>query len=213
MKIGLVLGVGVGGARDAAWAGRLKRTAIDKRSVSGRVKVGELGLVGDEQADLANHGGPDKAVYVYAREDLDYWERELGRTLRDGVFGENLTTRGIDVTGARLGERWRIGSVLAELRGPRIPCGVFRNWMGEKGWVKRFAAAGRTGVYLRVLETGELGAGDAVELVHRPDDDAPTVGESVRAFYGDAGLMRRVLALPGRSAAWDAQAAKVLGAR
>lgn len=211
MVLGRVVGVSVGMARDAGWAGRMKRTAIDKRPVSERVKVGELGLVGDEQADLVNHGGPDKAVYVYAREDLDHWAGELGRPLRDGVFGENLTTSGIDVTGARLGERWRVGSTLLELRGPRIPCGVFRNWMGEKGWVRRFAASGRTGAYLRVLETGELGAGDPIDVVHRPDD-APTVAESVRAFYGDTGLLRRVLAVPGHSAAWDDRAAKYLGA-
>ena len=212
MGLGRVVTVSVGVARDASWAGRMKRTAIDKRAVTERVKVGELGLVGDEQADLVNHGGYDKAVYVYAREDLDHWAAELGRPLRDGVFGENLTTRGVDVTGARIGERWRIGSTLVELRGPRIPCGVFRNWMDERGWVKRFAASGRTGVYLRVLETGELGVGDAIEPVRSPPAAAPTVAESVRAFYGDTGLLRRVLAVPGRSSAWDDQAAKYLGA-
>lgn len=211
MADGRVIAVSVGVARDASWAGRMKRTAIDKRAVTGRVKVAELGLLGDEQADLVNHGGYDKAVYAYAREDLDHWAAELGRPLRDGVFGENLTTRGVDVTGARIGERWRVGSTLFELRGPRIPCGVFRNWLDERGWVKRFAAAERTGVYLRVLQTGELGAGDVIERVHRPDD-APTVGESVRAFYGDADLLRRVLAVPGHSSDWDDRAVKYLGA-
>ena len=212
MGLGRVVCVSVGVGRDASWAGRLKRTAIDKRAVTTRVKVGELGLVGDEQADLVNHGGYDKAVYVYAREDLDRWAAELGRPLRDGVFGETLTTRGVDVTGARLGERWRIGSTLLELRGPRIPCGVFRNWMDERGWAKRFADAGDTGVYLRVLETGELGAGDAVEPVGSPPSGAPTVGESVRAFYGDVDLLRRAVAVPGHSSAWDDLAAKYLGA-
>lgn len=202
MEQAQVVAVSAGPARDAAWAGRMKRTAIDKRPVSGRTKVGELGLVGDEQADLANHGGADKAVYVYAREDLDFWGARLGRHLRDGAFGENLTTLGLDVTNARLGERWRIGAVLCELTGPRIPCGVFRSWMGEKGWVKRFAAEGRTGVYLRVLETGDVAADDRIELAYRPDD-APTVAESVRAYYGDAEQLRRVIALPGHSANWD----------
>jgi MOSC domain-containing protein YiiM len=172
--------------------------------------VGELGLLGDEQADLVNHGGPDQAVYLYAREDLDYWGGVLGRHLRDGMFGENLTTLGLDLTGARIGERWRIGSVLGEVTSPRIPCGVFRSWMGEQGWVKRFAAEGRTGAYLRVLETGDVGPGDAVELVHRPDD-APTTAEAVRAYYGDAEQLRRILAVPTHSAKWDAHAKNVLG--
>ena len=204
-----MIAVCTGAARDAAWAGRMKRTAIDKRPVEGRVKVGELGLVGDEQADLANHGGVEKAVYVYAREDLDHWAAQIGRDLRNGAFGENLTTRGLDVTNALIGERWRIGSLLAELTGPRIPCGVFRSWVDERGWVKRFAAEARTGVYLRVLETGDVGAGDPVERVHCPDD-APTVAESVRAYYGDADQLRRLLALPGHGPKWDERAAAVL---
>lgn len=204
-----MVAVCAGTARDAAWAGRMKRTAIDKRPVAGRVKVDALGLDGDEQADLENHGGVEQAVYVYAREDLDFWAAQLGRELRDGAFGENLTTRGLDVTNARIGERWRIGSVLGELTGPRIPCGVFRNWINERGWAKRFAAEARSGVYLRVLETGDVGAGDRVELVHRPAD-APTVAESVRAYYGDAEQLRRIIALPTHGPKWDRQAAAVL---
>jgi len=92
MEHGRVITVCVGTARDEEWAGRMKRTAIDKRPVTGRVKVGELGLVGDEQADLKNHGGVEQAVYVYAREDLDLWAAALGRELRDGAFGENQLT-------------------------------------------------------------------------------------------------------------------------
>lgn len=209
MEQARVIAVCAGTARDAEWAGRMKRTAIDKRPAEGRVQVGELGLVGDEQADLENHGGVEQAVYVYAREDLDFWAAQIGRELRDGAFGENLTTAGLDVTNARLGERWRIGSLLGELTGPRIPCGVFRNWMGEQGWVKRFAAERRTGVYLRVLEVGDVGAGDRVERVYRPDD-APTVADSVSAFYGDAGQLRRILALPGHGPKWDERAGTAL---
>jgi len=209
MEQARVIAVSVGPARDEEWAGRMKRTAIDKRQAEGRVKVGELGLTGDEQADLVNHGGPEQAVYVYAREDLDFWAGQIGRELRNGAFGENLTTTGLDVTGARIGERWRIGSVLGELTGPRLPCGVFRTWMDERGWAKRFAAEARTGVYLRVLETGDIGAGDSVERVHRPDD-APTVAESVRACYGDTGQLRRILALPTHGPKWDRRAAKLL---
>ena len=203
-----MIAVCAGVARDAEWAGRMKRTAIDKRPVGGRVQAGERGLAGDEQADLENHGGVEQAVYVYAREDLDFWAGQIGRELRDGAFGENLTTAGLDVTNARIGERWRIGSVLGELTGPRIPCGVFRGWMDEPGWVKRFAAEARTGVYLRVLETGDIGAGDRVERVHRPHD-APTVAESVRAHYGDAEQLRRIIALPTHGPTWDTRAAAV----
>ena len=203
--------VNVGRAVDAGWAGRLKRTAIDKRPVAGRVALGENGLAGDERADVANHGHPDQAVYVYAREDYDWWESRLGRELRDGLFGENLTTVGVDVTGALLGERWRVGTAVIEVTGPRIPCGVFRNWMGERGWVKRFTEAGRPGAYFRVIETGELGAGDDIEVLERPWPSV-TIGESFAAYHGDKELMRRVLAVPGRGEKWDRRAARVLGA-
>lgn len=204
-----MISVNVGRAVDAAWAGRLKRTAIHKRPAGDRVKVCALGLDGDEQADLENHGGPDKAVYAYAREELDRWAGLLDRELRDGVFGENLTTSGLDVTEARLGERWRIGGLLAEVTGPRIPCGVFRAWLAEPSWVKRFAQEGRPGAYLRVLEEGDVGAGDPIEIVYRPLIH-PTIAEAMRAWYGDVGQLRRVLAVRGRASAWDAAAEKYL---
>src|SRR5690242_4063395 len=137
-----ILSVNVGRAVDAEWAGNLRRTAIDKRKIDGRVAVRENGLAGDERADVANHGHPDQAVYAYAREDYDWWEPRMGRDLRDGQFGENLTTSGADVTGAVLGERWRVGTAVLEVTAPRIPCVVFRNWLDERGWVKRFTEAG-----------------------------------------------------------------------
>jgi MOSC domain-containing protein YiiM len=208
-----VISVNVGRTKEAEWAGRTKRTAIDKRSVDGRVGVRALGIDGDEQADAATHGGPEQAVYAYAREDYDWWERELGRPLRNGVFGENLTLSHVDVTGALLGERWRIGSALVEVTFPRIPCGVFRTWMDEPGWVKRFADAERPGAYLRVLEEGEVAAGDGVELVSRPDDSASAervkLGEAVRAYYGDVVMLRRILDIPDHSPKWDALAARL----
>ncbi|MDI9579415.1 MAG: MOSC domain-containing protein [Thermobispora sp.] len=202
--------VNVGRAVDAEWAGRLKRTAIDKRPVAGRVSVGGNGLVGDERADVTHHGHPDQAVYAYAREDYDWWESQLGRELRDGLFGENLTTVGVDVTGALLGERWRVGTAVLEVTGPRTPCAVFRNWMGEPGWVKRFTEAGRPGAYFRVIETGELGAGDEIEVLERPWPSV-TIGEAFAAYHGDKELMRRVLAVPGLGEKWDRIAARVLG--
>src|SRR5580693_8274693 len=158
----------------------MKLTGIDKRPVDGPVKVtrprakgmGMVGLAGDRVYDVRNHGGPDQAVYAYAREDLDFWAAELGRTLPNGVFGENLTTAGLDVNGALIGERWRVGSdVILEVSRPRIPCHTFQGWMALGGWIKRFTQAGRSGAYLRVIEPGEIGAGDEVEVVHRPEHE------------------------------------------
>lgn len=203
-----VISVNVGTAVDAEWAGKLKRTAIDKSAVTGRVEVRDNGLAGDERADMANHGSPDQAVYAYAREDYDWWEGELGRDLPDGRFGENLTTSGLDVNGAMLGERWRVGTALLEVTGPRTPCVVFRNWLGEPGWLKRFTQAGRPGAYLRVVERGHLGVGDPVEVVSRPE--SVTVAESFRAYHGDKELMRRILAFPGHTSTWDRAAERVL---
>ncbi|MFD0776864.1 MOSC domain-containing protein [Streptomonospora algeriensis] len=202
-----VASISTGRAVPAEWAGRLKRTAIDKRPVPGPVTVRTLGLDGDEQADRANHGGADQAVYAYAREDLDLWQERLGRPLADGVFGENLTTRGIDLTAVLIGERWRVGPVLLEAALPRTPCGVFRSWMEETGWVKRFTREGRTGVYLRVLAEGEISAGQEIRMEHRPEHGI-TVAAAFRARYErDGELLRRVLDLPGRSSVWEEAAA------
>ena len=187
----------------AGWAGELERTAIDKRPAAGSVRVGRLGLAGDEQADTANHGGPEQAVYVYAREDLDWWQGELGRDLRDGYFGENITAEGIDITGALIGERWRLGTAVVQVTAPRIPCVVFRNWTGETGWVKRFARAARPGAYLRVLEEGAVAAGDPVTVLGRPDVQV-TVAAAMRVFYErDVATARRLVTVLGPEAKWN----------
>ena len=199
-----VVSVNTGRTAEAEWAGQ-GRTAIDKRPVAGPVRVARLGLDGDEQADKAHHGGPEQAVYVYAREDLDWWAGELGRDVRNGAFGENIVTRGLDVSGALIGERWQIGTAVVQVTSCRIPCATFRAFTGETGWVKRFAAAGRPGAYVRVIEEGTVTPGDAVTVLGRPRDagDGVTVAESMRAYYGDRELMRRLSAVPGRSAKWD----------
>jgi MOSC domain-containing protein YiiM len=176
-------------------------TGIDKRPATGPVEVRApgpkgtglgSGLVGDRIFDTAHHGGDDQAVYAYAREDLDAWEAELGRTLPDGVFGENLTTSGLDVTGALIGERWRVGDqVVLEVAVPRIPCGTFANWMAEQRWVKRFTTRATPGAYLRVVTAGQLRAGDRVVVVSRPDHDV-TVGVTFRALTREPELLPRL---------------------
>ncbi|SDE88728.1 MOSC domain-containing protein YiiM [Blastococcus fimeti] len=145
------------------------RTGIDKRPVAGRVAVHELGLDGDVQVNRRHHGGEGQAVYAYAQEDADWWVAELARELPPGRFGENLRTTGLDLRNAVLGERWRIGTALFEVTAWRTPCANFARFWGVPDLVKRFAAHGATGAYLRVLETGELGAGDAVDVVSRPE--------------------------------------------
>lgn len=177
-------------------------TGIDKRPAEGSVRVvepgpkgqGGSGVVGDAVCNLRHHGGTHQAVYAFAREDLDYWERELGRPIANGTFGENLTTSGLDINGAKIGERWRIGPELVlEVASGRIPCRTFASWLGEKGWVRRFTQHGASGAYLRVVEPGEIRGGDAIEIVHRPDHDV-TVELSFRAGTLDRALLPRVLA-------------------
>ncbi|MFL6141223.1 MAG: MOSC domain-containing protein [Labedaea sp.] len=188
--------VNVGVARTNPWKD-VGTTAIDKRAVAGRVAVavpgpkgtGEVGLAGDRVHDVRHHGGPDQAIYAYALEDLDWWAGELGRALPAGVFGENLTTSGLDVNGALIGERWRIGAgVLLEVTSPRIPCGTFQGWMAEAGWIKRFTRRSRPGAYLRVIEPGEIQAGDAIEIEHRPAHEV-TVALAFRAMTTEPDLL------------------------
>lgn len=145
-----VLSINVGRPVDVPWAAPVGRTSINKRAVAGPVPAEQLGLVGDEVSDTKHHGGIDQAVYVYAREDLDLWSERIGQPIENGQFGENLTTLGIDVNQALLGERWRIGSALFEVAEVRIPCNTFKNWLGTLGvdntaWVKRFTAEERPG--------------------------------------------------------------------
>ena len=210
MATARIVAVSTGVVEDLVIAGQPDHSAIDKRPAAGPVPVGSLGLAGDEHGDTQHHGGLDQALYAYAREDLDWWTERIGRELRNGGFGENVTTSGIDVSAALIGETWRVGEVVIQLTAPRIPCETFKAWIGEEHWVRRFAAAGRPGVYLRVLAGGELAAGDAIELVARPQP-CVTVAESMRAYYGDAGLMTALLTVPGRAAKWDAIADRVLG--
>lgn len=177
-------------------------TGIDKRPTDSPVAVsapgprgtGGSGLAGDEVCDRRFHGGDHQAVYAYGREDLDGWEAELGRPLADGAFGENLTTGGIDVNATLIGERWRVGrQLLLEATSPRIPCRTFACWLGEEGWVQRFRLAALPGCYFRVIEPGTIGAGDRVEVVHRPDH-AVTAAVLFRAMTLEPELLPATLA-------------------
>lgn len=184
-----VLSVNVGRPREAAWT-TIGRTAIDKTPVRGAVAVHELGLEGDQVANLRHHGGRDKAVHAFAREDLDRWAGRLGADIADGQFGENLTTQGVDVNAAVMGERWRVGGAegpVLEVAGFRTPCAVFQAWMGRSGydaraWVRRFADDARPGAYLRVVVPGVLVAGDEVEVV--APGHGPTVTEAFLDVFG-----------------------------
>jgi MOSC domain-containing protein YiiM len=198
---GKVLSVNVGSPQPNA-AKKVGTTGIGKvpaRSVEVRApgpKRGGLGsgVVGDFIADTKHHGGDTQAVYAFAREELDWWARELGRDLPDGMFGENLTTSGLDVDGAVLGEEWSVGDeVVLRVAGPRIPCATFAARMGERGWVKRFAAVGRSGAYLSVAVPGTIRPGDAVVVRSRPTHEV-TVPVAFRAFMGDLDAAEQVLA-------------------
>lgn len=211
MQSARITSVSVGGRRQVSWAARLPETAIDKRPVTSAVWAGELGLAGDDQADKVNHGGAEQAIYVYAREDLDWWGARLGRELRDGMFGENVTAAGLEVTGALVGEVWRLGGAVGQVTSPRVPCVTFRNWMETPGWMRSFRQGGRPGAYLRVLTPGPVQAGDPVEVLDRPSASV-SVAAVLEAFYTkDVEVIRRMIAVPGHSSRYEAMLADWLG--
>jgi MOSC domain-containing protein YiiM len=195
-----LLSVNVGKPRPNPWK-PVEQTGIDKRPVTGPVMVtepgpkgtGAVGLADDRVYDVAHHGGTDQAVYAYAREDLDRWQADLDTPLRNGVFGENLTTEGLDVTGALIGERWRIGrDLVLEVSSPRIPCGTFQGWLARAGWIKRFTQEARPGAYFRVIEPGLIQAGDPVTIEHRPAHDV-TIAVAFKALTTEPDLLPRLL--------------------
>jgi MOSC domain-containing protein YiiM len=198
---GKLLAVNVGSPRAIEWLGRREATSIWKSPVDGRVPVRGVNVAGDDQADREVHGGPDKAVYAYAREDLDWWERELGRELEDGNFGENLTVSGVDVTGAVVGTRWQVGSAVLEVAQPRIPCWKLGARMEDSSFPVHFAAAGRPGAYLRIVEEGEIGAGDEVRVGAKPEHGL-TVGDVARIYHQERGRCALLLEVPELAEGW-----------
>lgn len=184
-------------------AGGSVPTGIDKRptdlaiAVRATLEGAGSGLAGDAIGDRSVHGGDDQAVYAYAREDLDWWQGELGCDLDNGQFGENLTTRDVDVTGARIGEQWHIGTegLVLEVSSPRIPCRTFAAWLNRRGWVKTFTAKAIPGAYLRVISPGVVRQGDYITVRDIPRHEV-TIGLAFRALTREPGLLPRLLEVP-----------------
>ena len=192
-----VLSVNVGPVREVEWRGRVVTTGIWKSPVDGRVALRGVNLDGDDQADRTVHGGPDKAVYAYAREDYDFWRAHAGIETPPGLFGENLTVDGVDLSASRVGDRWRVGSALLEVAQPRLPCFKLGVRLGDPLFPKRFLAAARPGAYLRIIEQGDVGAGDTIDVVTRAGHDVTlrAMAQLARG-HGDPSILRGVDRLP-----------------
>jgi MOSC domain-containing protein YiiM len=194
--VGRILSVQVGKPKPLAERrGQTMYSAIVKAPVSGRLRVEGVNIEGDQQADLSVHGGPDKAVYAYAREDSDWWEEILGIEIPHGMFGENLTLEGIDVSGAVIGERWRAGSAVLEVCQPRLPCSKLGLRFGNLKMVRAFAQASRPGAYLRIVEEGDLAAGDELTVISRPEHGV-TLALVADAILKDRSLVPRARSAP-----------------
>ncbi|MBD5604809.1 MAG: MOSC domain-containing protein [Candidatus Eremiobacteraeota bacterium] len=185
-------------------------TAIRKRPIATeRAELGDDRVAGDDQADNESHGGPDRAVYAYACEDYAWWEAQLGRPLPPGLFGENLTLTGIDVNGAAIGERWRVGDAILRVTSPRIPCYKLAHVVGEPDFVKRFAQAHRPGAYLAIERAATIGRGAAVEVISRPDAIL-TLAEFNKIYFDERERAAEFLAIPAMTDAWRAWAREQL---
>ena len=201
---GIVESVNVGTPRPVEVNGGAVLTSIWKHPVASPVAVRCVNLDGDEQADRTVHGGPDKAVYAYAREDIQWWEEELGRALGEAPFGENLTISGLPVSEAVIGEKWAIGTAVLQVAQPRLPCFKLGLRMGDPQFLKRFTAAQRPGAYLRILREGDIAAGEPIEVTGRPAHGVTSALVS-RALLGERWLLETALAaeeLPAELRAW-----------
>lgn len=198
---GRVLSVNVGEVREFEYNGHPARSAIWKSPVVGRIAVRGVNLYGDDQADREAHGGPDKAVYAYAIEDTRWWEQEIGRSLSYGEFGENLTTEGIDVNSSLVGDHWEIGTAVFEVSEPRIPCWRLAVRMNDKLFPRRFTEALRPGAYLRIVIEGNVGAGDKIRVIKKPDHNL-TIQDVFRIYTRDREEVERLLSVPQMSESW-----------
>lgn len=196
-----VLSVNVGGIKTVLAGGEQVTTGIWKSPVEGRVALRGVNFVGDDQADRTVHGGPDKAVYAYAREDYDWWTATAGFETPPGLFGENLTTIGISLVNAVVGEQWRVGSALLEVAQPRLPCYKLGIRMGDPRFLRRFMQAGRMGAYFRIVEEGDIGAGDAIDIVSQPAHGITLA--DMREALDDPELAARLVAVPRLPSFWQ----------
>lgn len=176
-------------------------SAIDKLPIDGPATVEDFGLEGDEVADRVQHGGTYQAVYAYAAEDLDWWSDQVGKVVRPGLFGENLTTRDLDLNSCVVGEQWLVGTARFQLSSVRVPNETFARWMTLQGfdagdWQRRFVERGRPGVYLSVLERGWIQAGDPIDVVDRPEHGL-TAAAMFRALTTEPALLPLLLEVEG----------------
>jgi MOSC domain-containing protein YiiM len=200
-----VLSVNVGLPREVEWRNEVVATAIHKAPLAGPVEVRRLNLVGDRQADLSVHGGPDKAVYVYPSEHYAFWRDELPAVaLPWGAFGENLTVEGLSETELRVGDELRIGTAEFIVTQPRLPCYKLNVRFQRPDMVKRFLRSGRTGFYLAVLREGHIAAGDTVAVI--PTDRSAIGVTEVVTLYTKKGangeLLQRALATAALPDSW-----------
>ncbi len=176
-------------------------SAIDKLPARGTVEVGGTSLVGDEVGNPKLHGGTYQAVHAYAAEDLQWWTDQLGRYVRPGLFGENLTTQDVDLNACVVGEQWLVGTARFQVSSVRTPCETFDRWMGLQGfdnvgWTERFARAGRAGVYLSILDRGWVQEGDMVTVIDQPRHGL-TTGTMFRALTTEPALLPLLLEVDG----------------
>ena len=203
-----VISVNVGLPRDVIWPGQTVSTGIFKQAVDRRVAVRTLNLDGDRQADLSVHGGPFKAVYCYPIEHYGPWKAELGgRELPIAIFGENLTTEGVDEASVHLGDRFSIGSAQVIVTQPRMPCYKLGIRFQSATIIKQFLASGRSGFYLAVEREGEVGAGDPITPLARDPESVP-VADITRLYaakaFGpaDVAVIRRALRVAAFPESW-----------
>ena len=190
------------------WTGSEGRTGIDKRSVAGPIEFKNNGVVGDRIIDTNVHGGYDQAVYAYAQEDAQWWEKEINEEIPAGRFGENLTTEGIDVNAALVGEQWKIGSVILEVSQPRIPCRVFAGFWKRPTLIKDFTQSGRPGAYLRIIQEGTAQAGDAIEVIYKPDHEV-SIRDLFSAKSGERAKINEIKVVPQLSQGFKEWAEKI----
>lgn len=204
-----LVSINVGTPREFEYKGRTAISAIWKSPVSGRIAAKGVNLEGDDQADREAHGGFDKAIYTYAMEDLQWWEQQIEQNIEHGQFGENFTTLGVDVNGALVGERWEIGSTILEVSEPRIPCWRFGVRMNDKTFPKKFTQALRPGSYLRIIKEGDVGIGDEIKVVEKPNHSL-SIQDVFRIYTKDRHEATRILDTELVSDAWKRWASKQL---